>query len=259
MGKGKKCDCPEGLPAWLATFADLMSLLLTFFVLLLSFANMEEKKVREGIKSVQEALGVMPAELTAVRVFNVTSLPRSDTRTRERLRRIAAQLQQKMQVRGIDDDVNVKFTEKGGLKISLPSGILFDSASASLKTGAVPILEELVEPLKSLPEAIIETRGFTDDRPLRGSARFRDNWDLSYARAQIVAEHMQDLGNMPPEQFVIIGEGPKHPEASNDTPEGREENRRVELHITGDFTDPEQTNIEEMIRGLQPDATPASE
>jgi len=233
--KKKGDDGPPGAPAWMVTFGDLMSLLLTFFVLLLSFSVMEESKVSQAIESIQGALGVMDKN-SSVFEFKQVADNKASQRS-EAIKRLARRLRRRMQVLGKESDVSIEFNKKGGLKINLPSEMLFDSAQADLKSNSAPVLQGIAALLVDVPDKFVEVRGHTDNRPLTSSGRFRDNHDLSYERARNVMAFLTGAAGMRSEEFEVIALGDSQPIAPNDTEEGRIANRRVEIQIRGDFSD----------------------
>lgn len=239
----KSAKGPPGAPAWMVTFGDLMSLLLTFFVLLLSFSVMEESKVSLAIASIQGALGVMDTS-TSIFEFQQVSEDRASPRS-EVIERLARRLRRRMQVLGKDDNVSIEFNKKGGLKINLPSEMLFDSTKADLKPESTPVLGDIAAILSVVPDKFVEVRGHTDNRPLRNSGRFRDNHDLSYERARNVMGYLTGPAGMRADEFEVIALGDSQPIASNDTEVGREANRRVEIQIRGDFSDETLEKVQE--------------
>lgn len=237
--KKSKCECPAGAPLWMCTFADLMSLLLTFFVLLLSFSTIAEpEKFEQALTSLRGAFSIFEGSLEPISIQ--PNPPESDQR--ERLRRIARALREKLQVEGQEQEIEMRFDE-GGLRIDLPSQVLFDSASAILRDDANPILGYVAELLAGQQGISVEVRGHTDDRPLSSSSLYRDNYDLSYGRAKSVTAALSRAGQIPMETFEIVALGPTDPIADNATEEGRSRNRRVELFIRAD--DPE-ASLEEL-------------
>jgi chemotaxis protein MotB len=107
---------------------------------------------------------------------------------------------------------------------------MFDSGSAELKGEIATVLDQIIEIIK-LEDDIVQVWGHTDNLPIN-TARFRNNWDLSIARAQSVIEYIHDRAPaIDPANLRAVGAGDEHPIASNDTPEGRAQNRRVELFI----------------------------
>jgi len=257
---GKKGgDEQAGAPLWMVTFGDLMSLLLTFFVLLLSFSTINEEEFREAMSSLRGALGVMPHYVTAIQVVPTQRPGRPIRRSIERL---ARRLRRQLQVTGRQQDVKLEY-EQGGLKISLPNAILFDKGKALLRPEAGPILGDIASLLADVPNARIDVRGHTDNDPLKDTSLYRDNYDLSFARAKRVMQYVcgiDDLdnwsqrGRIPRSQFEVTGCGPAHPVATNDTPEGQQANRRVEIWVRGDLT---QTDVNRLREEIQPGRPPA--
>ena len=229
MGRDKKQVCEEGAPGWIVTFSDLMSLLLTFFVLLLSFSSISEEKFNRAVLSLQGALGVLPA--------NPSMIGRSSNKRKNReeseSEKQARELRRQLQIMGKEQEVKIEFDAKGGLKISLPNAILFETGSATLKPEASPVLGEISRVLAALPDTFVEVKGHTDTTPLTQMPQFRDNYQLSYFRAEAVMQQLVIAGGVPEEQFQITAAGQNQPMATNTTPEGRATNRRVEIFVRG--------------------------
>jgi chemotaxis protein MotB len=231
----------------MVTYGDLMGLLLTFFVLLLSFSVISENDFNAAANSLQHAFGVLPGNISLIPMDH---LPQRVSPRNERIARI---MRERLQVMGRDEDIKVEYDKQGGLKISLPSEILFESASADMAPAAYEVLGLVAQVLSGVPEAYIEVRGHTDSRPLTTASRYRDNYDLSFARADTVARHVQTVGAIPLERFEIIACGAGQPVASNAVPEGRQQNRRVEVYVRGEFTEEE---LRDMRGQLGPTAEP---
>ncbi|MDP7640009.1 MAG: OmpA family protein [Candidatus Hydrogenedentes bacterium] len=137
------------------------------------------------------------------------------------------------------------FEQGGDLKISFPNEVLFDSGRAELKLAAAPVLDEMAQVLSTFsPTAVFGLRGRTDDRPLISSVRFRDNFDLGYARADAATRHLNGSGRLSLGRFQPGTRGDGAPIATNETPEGRAANRRVELYVRGILTPEEIADFE---------------
>lgn len=248
MAKAKKCDCKAGAPMWVVTYGDLMSLLLTFFVLLLSFATMEEtKKYEMAIISIQGAFGIMPKETTAVQIH---PMPKPMKRVHKKEEDVARKIRRQLQVVNKQDEVKVKYDKLHGLKITLPSAILFSPGQAVLRPGAFGVLSELGGVLSELPETFLEVRGHTDDQALGDAGTYRDNYDLSYARADSVARFLNRVARIPMKQFEIVACGAGQPVAPNTTDEGRMANRRVDIYLRGLLTDREVKELNAQVKRL---------
>lgn len=248
MAKGKCPECVAGAPAWVVTFGDLMSLLMTFFILLLSFATMEKpKEFEEAMISIRGAFGVMPANLTVVQV---NPMPIRMKRLPRRAEEAARDLQRELQVQGKADEVRVDYDKSGALKISLPNKVLYDSGQAELRPDAYPFLAGVADVLAGFPDAFFEVHGYTDNTPMGNTSLFRDNNDLSYARADAVMRFISESSGMDIVRFQAAGHGAGQPIAPNTTEEGRLANRRVEIYIRGLLTDDEIALLKEQVGNL---------
>jgi chemotaxis protein MotB len=118
------------------------------------------------------------------------------------------------------------------LAVDLAEQIFFDSGRATLKAGGKDVLKKVGEALKGYENKIIRVVGHTDNVPVAKSLQstFPTNWELSVARATNVVRFLQDVG-IPPERMVPSGRGEYDPVASNDTAEGRQKNRRIEIML----------------------------
>ena len=210
MARGKRAQDDEpGVPGWVVTYGDMMSLLLTFFVLLISFSTVKEEEFNRAIASVKGALGVLPRELT----FLDFREPIPEMRV-QRFRDVAA---------------NVQFTAEG-LKLTMQDPVLFDTGEDALKPAAGPILTDVAGLLSELSDSFTSIQGHTDNVPIR-TARFPSNLELSAARALSVARFLMDKGGIDPNNVSVVGYSENLPIVPNDSPENRAKNRRVEIHV----------------------------
>jgi chemotaxis protein MotB len=220
-----------------------MSLLLCFFVLLLSFSEMDRQKYKMVAGSMAQAFGVQRkervfesprgAKMVALS-FDQDMVPKFDkqeyiaTQVMESLgEELKAALEGKL--RGLEDQVEIEVDGHQTI-IRLLGGATFDSGQARIRPRLIPILREIGLRLKGTDGDII-IAGHTDTVPVRGGP-FETNLKLSIARAAEVAEFMIDKVEIPPERISTMGFGEYRPTHTNDTPEGREKNRRVEIILT---------------------------
>ena len=228
MGKNKGCDCEPGLPGWMATFSDMMTLLLTFFVLLLSMSSLDQQKLKEALGSLRGALGVLEGGTkTDVNVRElIPSLEIVDVPPR----RLADKTYQKVRLqiyRGrLKGKVEADRTEEG-VVLRVDSSLLFRPGDATVGPKAAEVLHEVAELLRG-DKAQVRIEGHTDSLPIR-SERYPSNWELSTARAVNVLRYFVEVEKMDPTRFSAVGYGSTRPIASNATPEGRARNRRVAL------------------------------
>lgn len=118
------------------------------------------------------------------------------------------------------------------LAVDLAEQIFFDSGRATLKAGGKDVLKKVGEALKGYENKVIRVVGHTDNVPLAKSLQgtFPTNWELSVARATNVVRYLQEVG-IPPQRMVPSGRAEYDPVAPNDTPEGRQKNRRIEIML----------------------------
>ncbi len=250
MGDAKKCpECVKGAPAWVVTFGDLMSLLMTFFVLLLSFATMEKpKQFDEFAFSIRSSFGVMPLNTTAVQ-FN--PMPVRMKSMPEKVEEAALKLAKEIQLEGKADEVLVDYDASGALKITLPNEVLYAPGQAVLLPEAEQFLDSVASVIGEFRDAFFEIHGHTDNTPITSTnSPFRDNKDLSYARADAAMRYLSQSAAIPLAQFQASAHGSGRPLESNRTEAGRNENRRVELYIRGLLTNVEIEQLKERVDAL---------
>ncbi|MDK1022004.1 MAG: OmpA family protein [Candidatus Hydrogenedentes bacterium] len=231
MAKDRKDEGRQGAPLWVVTYGDLMSLLLTFFILLLSFATMDKpREVQEAMISIKGAFGVLPKELTYIRI---NPAPVRMRRPNKKVEDLGRRVVRGLQVAGLQRDIKLTYDAAGGLKITLPSQILYRSGETRVRPEAFALLENIGAVLSNLPETFFEIRGHTDNTSLSSDVLYRDNHDLSGKRADAVARFMNQNAGIPLNQFEIIACGSGQPIATNTTEEGRSANRRVDIYVRG--------------------------
>ena len=228
--KPKKEQKGASSPAWMATYGDLMSLLLSFFILLFSFSSIQESKFREAMASLQGSFGVLETYPTTPihdHFETIRSKPEQFYSLEEDLQEKVEQLREQVEALKQSDSVVVSRSEKG-LAIRLDSQLLFDLSKADLRAEAEPVLRGLVRALANMPNSV-RVEGHTDNLPI-ASTQFPSNWELSAARAAAVVRYFESQG-MDPRKLSAAGFGEWKPVARNDSPEERQKNRRVEIFV----------------------------
>jgi len=238
MAKKKCPDCEECLPAWLAAFGDLMSLLLCFFVLLLSMSSMDAKKISEAIGSLSGAMSVLEGgtktEISKQRMQQSTPIDSNDE-TSEAVNKVtqAAIDANEMMEKSQSPTISVEEAQDGFV-IELPASLLFKSGSAVIENeDALLFLKRIALIIEELPKNLeVSVRGHTDNLGPGKNSLFKDNWELSSARAIAVLQELL-LDGVAPARISAAGYAVFTPIATNVTESGREKNRRVELHFYG--------------------------
>lgn len=241
------------------TFADLMTLLMCFFVLLLSFSEMDVAKFKQLSGSMKEAFGVQseiqvktipkgtsvvaqefspgnpePTALNQVRQFTIDSnrntldaLERElkeIKETREHARRLRMALKEEIE----KGSVSIQ-TEGMKVIVHIMENASFDSGYADIRPEFLPVLAKIAEMIDN-NSGEVTISGHTDDVPIHNS-RFRSNWELSTSRAVSVTHELLKTAEIDSERVIVTGHADTRPRASNDTPEDRAKNRRVDVSI----------------------------
>ena len=246
MAKKKCPDCPECMPEWLAAFGDLMSLLLCFFVLLLSMSSMDAKKVSEAIGSLSGAMSVLEGgtktEISKQRIQESTPIEKQDE-TSEQVNRVkqAAADANEMLLKGKGPTISIEEAQEGFV-INLPSALLFKEGSAVIDNADILLfLKRVALIIDQMPNNIeVTVQGHTDNTPPASNTLYKDNWDLSSARAISVLRDLVSDG-VPPQRINAAGYSEYVPVATNATAEGREKNRRVSISFYGKVSAQEQS------------------
>jgi chemotaxis protein MotB len=237
----------EGAPAWVVTFGDLMSLLLCFFVLLLSFSEMDKAKYKEVSGSLAKAFGVQH-KVRAFQVPKGVKMIAKDfdqelipTKPRQEFiniqKKVGVQLKKEIetQFQDMKELIQVEVGEKE-VAIRLMGETAFDSGKADIKDQMVPLLLKIGSVLADTKGDII-IAGHTDNVPLNGGL-YGSNLKLSIARAATVAEFLLAKAVISPSRVSTMGFGKYRPMESNDNAEGRKRNRRVEIVLRAPDTQP---------------------
>lgn len=223
----------EGAPEWMCTFADLMSLLLCFFVLLLSFSEMDRQKFKEIAGALAQAFGVQrkivtyeipKGEKIIAKQFDMDAIA---TREKEELGKQLVN-EVKAHFKETENLIDIK-ASKDGIVIRMMGETTFDTGKAELKKEMQPLLMKIGQMLENTKGDIL-IAGHTDNVPVSG--KWRSNLELSLARAMAVTEFLLANTNLSPDRIATLGYGEFRPIASNDNPEGRQRNRRVEVILT---------------------------
>lgn len=271
----------EGLPAYMATFADLMSLLMCFFVLLLSFAEIDALKYKMVVKSLANAFGVQrevpkdeipegtsiiaqefspgepkPTPLKVVRqdtmdetLEQLKVTADAEQLAQQQVKEVAEETQEFREAleQEIKDGLIVVESQFSRIVIRIREKGSFPSGDARLNPGFVPILGKIHDVLLNT-DGRVAVAGHTDNVPIN-TARYRSNWELSTSRATSVVHELLAPGQIPAERFVLEGYADTKPLVPNDTIENRAKNRRVEIIVLKSAVEEELTrSIDELMQ-----------
>lgn len=233
----KKQECPpceEGLPAWLATFADLVTLLMCFFVLLLSFANQDITKFRTLMGSVRDAFGVQLKRKGefAPMAPSPNELREKDVKTTQDEKMLIGMTIELKNVVLENKDLKesaVITPEHNGVVMRLPTHLLFKPNTAKLKASSKPIMTSIIKLLKEHNFDLV-VRGHTDDS-FDPSGQFPSNWELSSSRAAAALRYIHLTGDISAARLKAVGYADSRPIFPNTRPENRKHNNRMEFYF----------------------------
>ncbi len=271
MAKKKREEAPKGSPAWMATFSDLMNLLLCFFVLLFSMSTVDAQKFEMIVASMQNSFSILPSggssmgegQMVSAGVSQLEFLDnyyKEDTNSNSEAENendmqsnqsqqsveeayqeqalaeseeMAEEIEEMAEAGGIQDQVEVDFNAQYVL-LTLNGALLFDSGSSDIREDAYPLVDKIGAILNNYNQNIIEIEGHTDNVPISGG-KYENNNVLSMYRALTVADYIREITSLNPGLIKSSGRGDYVPVADNSTPEGRARNRRVEIKIYNSY------------------------
>ena len=227
--------CEKGAPMWVTTFGDLMSLLLCFFVLLLSFSEIDRAKYKQVAGSMEKAFGVQRRTRVMESPKGIKMIARDfdqeliATRLKEEIGRELEEAFQK-DLYDVRDQLDVGL-EQDNLVIRMMGESTFDSGSADIRRKTRPLLTKIGQIIAKANKDIV-IAGHTDNVPIhRGRGPYTSNLRLSSARAAAVAELLLASSKIDPARLSTMGFGEYRPIADNATVDGRQKNRRVEIIV----------------------------
>jgi len=256
MSRKKKSEEESGgAPEWMTTYSDLVTLLLTFFILLFSMAVIDKQKFEEVASSLRSSfmqisngetfnenkgdtiISITPYENAQKDTISEeddtedkTKKNESDTSQNKEKVISAAKVnfEKLIEKMGLQENVKV-IDEKSVIILRIDSLIMFDSGKAELKDSAKPALEKIGVILKELNMDIL-VQGHADDRPI-STAVFPSNWELSTKRAVNVVKYLADNGGVLEKYLTATGNAEFKPIVPNDTEQNRMKNRRIDIVI----------------------------
>jgi len=223
-----------GPDRWLISYADFITLLFSFFVVLYGVAQNDRAKVRDVSDSVKRAFGG-PAAAAGQTRASAAHLAKSGEKPAESappelLAPAYARLKQALGQEIAEGKMQLAMDARGVI-ISLQEGSFFPSGGDTIYPAAFESMAKVATVVRDLPNAV-RLEGHTDSVPIH-NLRFRSNWDLSAARSIAVLQYFEAHYGISPQRFAISGFADNLPVAGNDSDEGRSKNRRVDIVIVG--------------------------
>lgn len=265
MARKKKPPAPENHERWLVSYADFITLLFAFFVVMFATSQTDKGKAEQVSESVKKALDgeKMSAVLAAILGGTVSDTGKGNAMMhgpggvkpiprekhddkKEKLAELLPSLkvlseELKNEIASGRIQINM---EPRGLVISFAQAALFPSGTATVTPDAMAGLAKIADAINKLPNPV-RLEGHTDSIPIK-TARFHSNWELSAARSIALMEIFSDRFGVPQDRLSIAGYGDTEPVASNDTEEGRAKNRRVDIVVLneqGMIAEPEKKEV----------------
>lgn len=222
---------------WMVSYADFVTLLFAFFVVMYAVSQVDNDRLKQTSQSLRTALGSQKVDGPELDKWTgpkcegdcVAFQGIPDPKLAEELRRrLEGSLRPWLREQ---KEPAVAITELEGkrLVIRLSAGQFFEPAAAALHPEALPILDAIGSQLTGIDRRI-RIEGHTDVQPIR-TERFRNNWDLSASRAATVVAYLEQAHGIPSQRLAAVGMAATQPVAGNDTSEGREANRRIDIVV----------------------------
>lgn len=251
MAKKHKHEEHENHERWVISYADLLTLLFAVFVVLYATSRVDVGKLAVASESMRWALHFKGEgginKLTLFRgppteggcATNLGNDPAFSAAQRRLVEETRKRFERSLKPFLLRKERNPTITmeiENGKLRLRLAAHRFFDPASAALRPETLAVLDAIAVEIAAMDQ-LIRVEGHTDDGPI-SSTRYRNNWDLSAARAATVVSYLEQAHGVKPERLSAAGLGSSHPLVSNDTPDNRELNRRIEIVLELQPKDP---------------------
>ena len=218
----------ESSGSWALSYGDMMTLLLAFFVLIVSFSTVELIKFRKAMGSLRGALGVLMEQEGDAVVNEGQSMFERPLLDKEILMKALSELEAQVFMLNAGEGMEIEVREEG-VNFRLKEELVFDPGASELKPSVLRILDGIGKIIRQF-SCEVRVEGHTDNLPIH-TERFPSNWELSAVRAVSVVRYFTDKIKISPDRLVAVGCGEYRPLVPNDTPENRRKNRRVEIFL----------------------------
>ncbi len=234
--KPRQEESKQGSPAWMNTYADMVTLLLCFFVLLFALSTIDVEKFKLIMSSFQGAVGVLESGKTIEDTEFINEALNQDHTTSqleefEDFKKLQEDVESYLEENGMENEVLLSLETKG-LLLRFSDNVLFDSGYADIRPTAKKTLSFLANLLKKddFKDKNIRVEGHTDSDPIN-SRQFPTNWELSVARSSNVVRFLAEQMLIDPMRLSASGYSQYHPVAPNDNTTNKAKNRRVDIVI----------------------------
>ncbi|MBW6521355.1 MAG: flagellar motor protein MotB [Desulfoarculaceae bacterium] len=234
----EKChECKVGAPLWMVTFADMITLLLTFFVLLVSMATMDRVKFSAAAASMKNAFGtgIASSSHSEYKIQTIPSTPSTQFAPiqTDSIDKITKRIETEIKALNIQNFVELIQKDDDTIILRLDEAVLFKRDQSKISPEAYPLLRQLADIIRPIPMRL-RIEGHTDDTlPPKG---VRDNLDLSIDRSVSVLSFLTRSRLLPLDRMSAVGYGPDRPVVPNTSEQGRAKNRRVDFILRAHTT-----------------------
>ena len=236
--KKKEATNSSSEGGWITTFADLMSLLLTFFILLYSMSSVSLEKFQEASNSIQSAFSGGDSVIEGSTVASTETEPSEDTTATPsedavdpELIKMYDEVVEFLETKDMTAQASVKY-DQDGIYVNIQESILFGSGSAIIADSGKNALNNLGELIQQFENDVV-IEGYTDNVPMN-NANFSSNWELSTSRALSVLRYLSEERSVTPTRLSAKGYGEYHPSVPNNSDENRAKNRKVNIVLVYD-------------------------
>ena len=227
-------DSHENTERWLLTYADLITLLLAFFIVMYSMSNLDAKKFGRMAVALN---GILKGGAMIARTSGADSDPGAGIMNLGEFSMLKREIEKSLHEHQLEDKIETIDDERG-LVIRVRESAAFDAGKAEIKEQLFPVLRLIVRDLSIMPNHL-RVEGHSDNTPIR-TRQYPSNWELSTARATRVVRYLVEELKLDPKRVSALGYAEYRPIAPNNTPEGRTRNRRVDIIVLAE----EETKFE---------------
>ena len=236
MARKKKKGDDIKTDGWMDTYADTITLLLTFFILLYSISSVDSEKLKQLSQALQNSLTGTTSvkELKDINDLKVNvqnqnqNQNQNDSKNDSKYEDLAGKLNNIIEKNNLTDEIKIR-KEDRGIVLQVDESILFDSGSANIKPSSIPVLNTISKIIKETDNEIV-AEGNTDDVPVK-NGEYDSNWELSTERALSIVKYLIKNENINPNRISLKGYGEYNPIVPNDNDEDRAKNRRVDILV----------------------------